>query len=115
MKSTGVIIGSVACLWRARPRLIQITPLTPVRQVTLPNGQPLTQYTLPNGLNLYVIENHSAPIFTYQTWFNVGSKDEKLDPQIGATGLAHLFEHMMFGGPPRIRTDSSTRSCPKTA
>ena len=69
-----------------------------MRQVQLPNGMPLTQYQLPNGLNIYVIENHSAPVFTYQTWFNVGSRDEKLDPQIGVTGLAHLFEHMMFRG-----------------
>src|SRR5690606_6467320 len=36
--------------------------------------------------------------FTYQTWFQVGSKHEKLDPKIRATGLAHLFEHMMFRG-----------------
>ncbi|MGZ3698101.1 MAG: M16 family metallopeptidase, partial [Bdellovibrionota bacterium] len=30
--------------------------------------------------------------FAYQTWFRVGSRDE----QVGRTGLAHLFEHMMF-------------------
>ena len=70
----------------------------PVRQLALPNGLPLTQYTLANGLNLYVIENHAAPVFTYETWFKVGSKDEKLDPTLRATGLAHLFEHMMFRG-----------------
>jgi len=64
----------------------------------LPNGLPVTQFQLPNGLKLYVVENHSAPVFTYQTWFNVGAKDEKLDPRLNATGLAHLFEHMMFRG-----------------
>lgn len=70
----------------------------PIKQVALPNGMPLTQYKLDNGLNIYVIENHAAPVFTYQTWFNAGSKTEKLDPKLQATGLAHLFEHMMFRG-----------------
>jgi zinc protease len=70
----------------------------PLRQLDLPNGLPLTQFALPNGLQLYVVENHAAPVFTYETWFKVGSKDEKLDPQLKATGLAHLFEHMMFRG-----------------
>lgn len=45
-----------------------------------------------NGLKLLVLEDHSAPVFTYHTWYDVGSRDE----QPGLTGLAHLFEHMMF-------------------
>src|ERR1700756_5095930 len=99
MKSaTGVIIGSIMSIVASHTAKADPTPLTPIRQVQLPNGMPLTQYTLANGLNVYVVENHSAPVFTYQTWFNVGSRDEKLDPQLGVTGLAHLFEHMMFRG-----------------
>jgi zinc protease len=70
----------------------------PLRQLDLPNGLPLTQFALSNGLQLYVVENRAAPVFTYETWFKVGSKDEKLDPALKATGLAHLFEHMMFRG-----------------
>jgi zinc protease len=50
------------------------------------------KFTLPNGLKLLVVEDHSSPTFAYQTWFRVGSRDEK----VGYTGLAHLFEHMMF-------------------
>jgi zinc protease len=50
------------------------------------------QYSLNNGLRLLVIEDHSSPTFAYQTWFRVGSRDEVT----GHTGLAHLFEHMMF-------------------
>lgn len=65
---------------------------------TLPNGLPFHFYKLPNGLRVYIVENHSAPVFTFQLWYKVGSKHEKLDPKIGATGLAHLFEHMMFRG-----------------
>lgn len=50
------------------------------------------RYEYSNGLKLLVLEDHSAPVLTYHTWFNVGSRDE----QHGLTGLAHLFEHMMF-------------------
>src|SRR6185437_16063459 len=65
---------------------------------TLPNGMPVTQFQLTNGLTIYVIENHSAPVFTYTTCVDVGSAEEKLDPRVGRTGLAHLFEHLMFRG-----------------
>jgi zinc protease len=94
--TTGAIMAS------SRSSSADPAPLTPVRQLSLPNGMPLTEYQLPNGLTLYVIENHAAPVFTYQTWFKVGSKDEFLDAQIGATGLAHLFEHMMFRGTAKV-------------
>lgn len=66
--------------------------------VVLPNGLPAHHFRIHNGLELYVVENHAAPVFTYQIWFKVGSREEKLDPRIQATGLAHLFEHMMFRG-----------------
>lgn len=66
----------------------------------LPNGWPYSFFQLENGLKLHVVENHKAPIFTFQAWFKIGSRDEKLDLQI--TGLAHLFEHMMFRGTKRF-------------
>ena len=52
------------------------------------------RYKLPNQLRLLVLEDHSSPTFAYQTWFRVGSRNEVP----GKTGLAHLFEHMMFKG-----------------
>ena len=42
-------------------------------------------------------EDHSTPLISYHTWFRVGSKDE----EPGFTGIAHLFEHMMFKGAKR--------------
>jgi zinc protease len=51
-------------------------------------------YKLPNGLTVILSEDHSIPEFTYQQWFKVGSAYE----QLGHTGLAHFFEHMMFKG-----------------
>jgi zinc protease len=53
-----------------------------------------SRFTLNNGLKIIVLEDHSSPTFAYQTWFRVGSRDELLN----YTGLAHLFEHMMFKG-----------------
>ncbi|MGE3261580.1 MAG: M16 family metallopeptidase [Bacteriovoracia bacterium] len=54
----------------------------------------LERFDFENGLRLIVLENKLAPVFSYQTWFNVGSRDEEK----GKSGLAHLFEHMMFKG-----------------
>lgn len=47
---------------------------------------------LKNGLKLLILPDSTSPTFAFHTWFNVGSRDEH--PQ--KTGLAHLFEHMMF-------------------
>ena len=52
------------------------------------------KYTLPNGLEVILHEDHSTPIVAVDTWYHVGSGDE----QIGRTGFAHLFEHIMFMG-----------------
>jgi len=52
----------------------------------------INQYRLENGLLAAIVVDRTTPIFTYQTWFNVGSADEPA----GRQGLAHLFEHMMF-------------------
>ncbi len=52
---------------------------------------------LPNGLTVLLHEDHSTPLISYHTWFRVGSKDE----EPGFTGIAHLFEHMMFKGAKR--------------
>jgi zinc protease len=53
----------------------------------------LHRWRLGNGLTVLVLVDTSAPIAAYHTWFNVGSRHER----VGKTGLAHLFEHLMFG------------------
>ncbi|MCC6216570.1 MAG: insulinase family protein [Polyangiaceae bacterium] len=50
------------------------------------------RYRLANGLEVALIEDHSAPVVAYHTWFRVGSRHERP----GKTGIAHLFEHLMF-------------------
>jgi predicted Zn-dependent peptidase len=54
-------------------------------------------HTLPNGLRLRILADASAPTLSYQTFFQVGSRNERL----GTTGISHLFEHMMFNGAAR--------------
>lgn len=53
-----------------------------------------TKFVLGNGLTVLVHEDHKAPIVAVNTWYHVGSKNEKP----GRTGFAHLFEHLMFSG-----------------
>jgi zinc protease len=55
---------------------------------------PYTKFVLKNGLTVLVHEDHKAPVVAVNTWYHVGSKNEKP----GKTGFAHLFEHLMFSG-----------------
>ena len=57
--------------------------------------------TLPNGLQIILHEDHSTPIVVVDTWYHVGSGDEKP----GRTGFAHLFEHIMFMGSQNVPVD----------
>lgn len=69
------------------------SPADPTK-VPLVGSFEVHRYELPNGLKVLIVEDHSSPTLSYQTWFNVGSRNEEK----GRTGLAHLFEHMMFKG-----------------
>jgi zinc protease len=51
------------------------------------------RFVLGNGLKVLVLADSSAPVVCVQTWFGVGSRHERP----GKSGLAHLFEHLMFG------------------
>ncbi|HVH04810.1 MAG TPA: pitrilysin family protein [Myxococcota bacterium] len=53
--------------------------------------------TLDNGVRILTLEDHTTPTVSYQTWVHVGSGDEAR-----WTGVAHLFEHMMFRGSKRV-------------
>ena len=55
---------------------------------------PFTKATLANGLDVIVHEDHRVPLVAVSVWYHVGSKNERP----GLTGLAHLFEHLMFEG-----------------
>ncbi len=55
---------------------------------------PYEKYVLPNGLTLIVHEDHSDPLVHVDITYHVGSARE----EIGKSGFAHFFEHMMFQG-----------------
>jgi len=52
------------------------------------------EFQLDNGLTILMLENHTAPIITYYTFFKVGARNE----QRYNSGISHFFEHMMFNG-----------------
>jgi zinc protease len=52
----------------------------------------VARYRMHNGLKILLLRDPSAPVVSYHTWYGVGSRHE----QPGKTGLAHLFEHLMF-------------------
>ena len=54
--------------------------------------------TLANGLRVLVLENHKAPLATFNVFYRVGSRNE----QFGKTGLSHLCEHLMFKGTRKV-------------
>ena len=54
----------------------------------------VTETVLPNGLKVLLKEEHKSPIVTFQIWYHVGSRNERL----GKTGMSHVLEHMMFKG-----------------
>jgi zinc protease len=68
-----------------------------VEKVTAKPGElviPYEKYVLPNGLTVIVAEDHSDPLVHVDVTYHVGSARE----QIGKSGFAHFFEHMMFQG-----------------
>ena len=70
-----VALGAVAC---------------PAAAVELP----VVAHTLGNGLRVLLHADHSAPVISSYVFYRSGSRNERR----GQTGIAHLFEHMMFNG-----------------
>jgi zinc protease len=60
---------------------------------------------LPNGLKVILLENHKAPLVTFQVWYRVGSRHEAW----GKTGLSHMLEHMMFKGTQKVGPEEFSR------
>ena len=54
----------------------------------------VSKWRLANGLEIVLLPDPRATAVSYMTWFRVGSRNE--DAAAGETGLAHLFEHLMF-------------------
>ena len=60
---------------------------------------PYRQFALTNGLTVILHRDVSVPVVAVNLWYHVGSANERP----GRTGLAHLFEHLMFEGSTHVR------------
>jgi len=56
------------------------------------------EFTLGNGVRFLLVERHDSPVFSFETVVDAGSADDTP----GATGLAHMMEHMAFKGTPWV-------------
>ena len=66
--------------------------------IYLPVMIEFSRFILNNGLRVIVHEDRSTPLVAMNILYDAGSKDE--DPEL--TGLAHLVEHLMYGGSANI-------------
>jgi predicted Zn-dependent peptidase len=84
--------------------LLKITPLLLLQWALLLPLQaqkvPVIEKQLSNGMRLLLVERHDEPAVAAGWVAHVGSSNERP----GITGIAHLFEHMMFKGTPTIGT-----------
>src|SRR5437660_244747 len=83
--SIGCILASAFCLLALRSAAQKV---------------PVIDKELANGMHLLMVERHDEPSVAGGWVAHVGSSNERP----GMTGIAHLFEHMMFKGTPTIGT-----------
>ncbi|MEO7799045.1 MAG: pitrilysin family protein, partial [Opitutaceae bacterium] len=80
---------AVPLLARAQAKLVEKIDAAPGQVVI-----PYAKYVLPNGLTVVIHEDRSDPVVHLDVTYHVGSARE----EIGKSGFAHFFEHMMFQG-----------------
>ena len=82
---------------KAKDAKIDVAGVHLVEEVKGESGKtviPYKKYQLDNGLTLILHEDHSDPLVHVDVTYHVGSGREEL----GRSGFAHFFEHMMFQG-----------------
>ncbi len=87
--STAFLLNAFAQAPAPAPKLLE--------KVTKKPGEisiPYEKWQLANGLTIVIHEDHSDPILYFDVTYHVGSNRE----QVGRSGFAHFFEHMMFQG-----------------
>ncbi len=82
----------IRCGWTFSFALAALLSASTVRALEDPAVR-VQKIILDNGLTVLTLEDPSTPVVSFQMWVRVGSRDEAR-----YTGLAHLFEHMMFKG-----------------
>src|SRR5689334_7318986 len=79
--------------------LMAFSPTAPAQKV------PVIERTLSNGMRVLMVPRKDEPTISGGWVAHVGSANERP----GITGIAHLFEHMMFKGTPTIGTTNYQR------
>ncbi|MCC8426384.1 pitrilysin family protein [Mucilaginibacter sp. UR6-11] len=100
-KNVTILLGLFCCATFIQPVLGQQAKL--VQTVTKKGNEvviPYQKYILSNGLTLIMTEDHSDPIVHVDVTYHVGSARE----EIGKSGFAHFFEHMMFEGSDHVKS-----------
>ena len=59
------------------------------------------KYKLKNNMEVILYKDNTLPLVASNIWYKVGSANEKR----GKTGIAHLFEHMMFQGSEHVQKE----------
>jgi predicted Zn-dependent peptidase len=86
-------------------RLVLVSFLLAGPSTALEDPAARTRVTkLENGLVVLTLEDSTTPVVSFQMWVGVGSRDEAR-----YTGLAHLFEHMMFQGSKNLAREEHSR------
>ncbi len=83
--------------------------ITLVETVTAPTdgsiGIPFEEFVLDNGLTVILHEDNSDPLVHVDVTYHVGSGRE----EVGKSGFAHFFEHMMFQGSENVADEEHFR------
>jgi predicted Zn-dependent peptidase len=91
--AVAVVLAAALCVLPARGASALDDPASRLRTTTLSNG-----------LTVLTLEDASTPVASLQIWVKVGSRDENR-----FTGVAHLFEHMMFKGSKNVGPEEHAR------
>ncbi|WP_137167662.1 M16 family metallopeptidase [Salinimonas lutimaris] len=86
----GLLTSVLAACQQSTPTELSQQAAEQTEQVSIP----YEKYTLDNGLTVILHEDHSDPLVHVDVTYHVGSARE----EIGKSGFAHFFEHMMFQG-----------------
>ncbi len=89
-----LLLGAACCFAAVQTGFAQATLVEKVVKKGDEVVIPYDKYVLPNGLKVILAEDHSDPLVHVDVTYHVGSARE----EIGKSGFAHFFEHMMFQG-----------------
>ncbi|MFI5298537.1 MAG: M16 family metallopeptidase [Polyangiales bacterium] len=83
------------------PKVAPIASIKPPAKDSSESLRPklaIERFTLSNGLRVVLNPDPTSPTVSVVVWYDVGSRNERA----GEGGFAHMFEHLMFEGTPKV-------------